>query len=244
MFESVLFNQVDFGYEKNPVLKGVSFTIRPNEFIHIIGPNGGGKTTLLKLMMGFLSPSKGTIQIFGKSPHKASGQIAYVPQTFAFDRLFPISVLQVVLTSQISTLPWHGFYPKKAKQRALKALEEVGLLEFKDHSIGELSGGQLQRVLIARALASDPKILILDEPTSCIDAQTQLEIEKLLLDLKTKMTVIRVTHDLEQMGKNADRVFCVHGTLTQIDPSEVCKHFSKGLYQHTHPSHPKKVLFS
>lgn len=234
MIEVIRFHNVDFKYGDTPVLKGVSFTVRPGEFIHIIGPNGGGKSTLMKLLMGFIQPDLGTVNVFSKSPEKVQTKMAYVPQIFPFDRLFPISVFEVVLSGRISTLAWHGRYSKRDKERALKALEEVNLLEFKDQGIGALSGGQLQRALIARALATEPQILILDEPTSCIDFSAQLEIDEILNKLKGKMTILMVTHDLEHIGKNSDRVFCVHGKLYQLKPEEVCQHFSMGLYQKPH----------
>lgn len=232
-FEAIKVQNLGFSYDKAPILKDVSFTIRPQELIYLIGPNGGGKTTLLKLLMGFLKPSEGTLQIFGKSPSEVTEQIAYVPQSFSYDRLFPISVFNVVLSGRLAHLPWHGFYPKKDKQLALEALEQVGLLEYKDQPIGELSGGQLQRVLIARALVSKPQILILDEPTSCLDHKAQHEIQKIIKHLKRKITILLVTHDLDRLQAESDRIFCVHGTLSQIAPKDVCQHVSMGLY---HPS--------
>lgn len=241
MFEVISFNRVNFCYDETPVLKNISFTVRPFELIHLIGPNGGGKTTLLKLLLGFLSPQSGSVKLFGKTPRKVSEKVAYVPQTFEHDRQFPISVYEVVLSGRAAHLPWHGFYKKIDKEKALSALEKVGLLHLKNRSIGDLSGGQLQRVLIARALATDPELLILDEPTSCVDIQGQIEIQSLLSELKRSMTILVVTHDLDHIGKETDRVFCVHGTLTQIRPDEVCKHFSMGLYQKP-CSEPKKKL--
>lgn len=231
MIEAIRVHNASFKYNESPILDQVSFVVRPGEFIHIMGPNGGGKSTLLKLLMGFIEPNTGSVKIFGKSPEKARTQIAYVPQIFPFDRLFPISVFEVVLSSRLSKLPWHGRYRQEDKNIAIEALKEVDLIDYKDQPIGSLSGGQLQRVLIARALATKPQILLLDEPTSCIDFSAQLEVESILNKLKNKITILMVTHDLEHIGKNADRVLCVHGKLYELKPQEVCQHFSMGLYQ-------------
>lgn len=227
----IFFEGVDFKYDETPILRQISFSIQPGEFVHIIGPNGGGKTTLLKLLMGFLKPSCGEIKIAGKSIQKNLGLVAYVPQVFPFDKLFPISVLEVVLSGRLSKKSFWGRYSQKDRDIALNCLKDVGMQDFKNHAIGELSGGQVQRVLIARALASDPEILLLDEPTSCIDHSTQLEIDQILKKLKGKLTILMVTHDLDHIGKESDRVFCIHGTLSELKPCEVCQHFSMGLYQ-------------
>lgn len=242
MHELIQFNCVDFSYKETPILKNISFSIFPGEFIHIIGPNGGGKTTLLKLLMGFVNPNSGTIKIKGKTPKKMLHKIAYVPQLFAFDKLFPISVFEVVISGRLSKLSFLGQYSKSDKEAAIKALEQVGMLEFKDHPIGELSGGQIQRVLIARALAAEPQILLLDEPTSCIDLSAQLEIEKILKKLKRQLTIIMVTHDLDHIGKGSDRVFCIHGKFSELRPDEVCQHFSMGLYQQPHFKEEANIL--
>lgn len=224
------FDHVSFDYGQTPVLKDLSLRVFAGEFVHVIGPNGGGKTTLLKLLMGFLEPCAGTLHINGKPPKQMQHQIAYVPQVFAFDKLFPISVLEVVLAGRLSRLPWHGRYSRSDHQKAMQALRQVGMQDFHHYAIGELSGGQVQRVLIARALVSDPQILLLDEPTSCIDHGAQLAIDKILKNLKGKLTIIMVTHDLDHMGKNADRIFCIHGKLSELQASEVCQHFAMGLY--------------
>ncbi len=233
MQEIITLENVDFFYDRTPVLRDISLKIRSGEFISIIGPNGGGKTTLLHLLLGFLSPTKGTVSVFGKPPEKSTSRIGYVPQLFAFDKLFPVSVFEVVLSGRLHRLSRYGRYSEQDEKMALRALEEVGLIEEKKRPIGELSGGQVQRALIARALAKEPEILFLDEPNSCIDPRGQTIIENILRVLKRKMTVVTVTHHPERIGSETDRILCIHGTLSVLDPGEICRHFSIGLYEKT-----------
>src|SRR3990167_8066794 len=169
----IQFKDVFFSYEKIFVLENVSFKISKGEFIGIVGPNGGGKTTALKLMMGFIKQNKGNISLFGHSPLEMRTRIGYVPQVNSFDKQFPISALDVVLTGCTSKISPLGFMPKQIKQKALVALEQVGLIDYKNHLFGSLSGGQAQKTLIARALVSDPDLLLLDEPTANVDPYSE-----------------------------------------------------------------------
>lgn len=226
----IVANDLCFAYSAAPVLSHVSFEILEGQFVGIIGPNGGGKTTLLKLLMGFLKPDSGTLKIFDKDPCDARSEIAYVPQRLPFDRLFPISVLEVVLTGRLSHLPWYGAYSARDKQLASEALEAVELSSFAHAPFGSLSGGQTQRVLIARALVSQPKLLLLDEPTSSVDVEAQAEIYRLLAKLRGKMTLAMVTHDLQTVIERVDRILCVQGVAIPLKPEEVCQHFTVGLY--------------
>jgi zinc transport system ATP-binding protein len=218
-----------FQYEETPILENVSFAIRPGEFIGIFGPNGGGKTTLLKLLLGFLKPQKGSVEILGQSPKLAREQIGYVPQISHLDRQFPITVLEVVMMGCLDKSPWRSYIPD-AKEKAKQALQEVGMLDFQNHSFGTLSGGQAQRTLIARALVSKPTILLLDEPTASVDASAEESIYKLLEHLKGTMTIIMVTHDLQVMLQKVDRFICVHRQVTSYSQAQVCDHFAQGLY--------------
>ncbi|HUD01324.1 MAG TPA: metal ABC transporter ATP-binding protein [Rhabdochlamydiaceae bacterium] len=218
-----------FQYEETPILENVSFAIRPGEFIGIFGPNGGGKTTLLKLLLGFLKPQKGSVEILGQSPKLAREQIGYVPQISHLDRQFPITVLEVVMMGCLDKSPWRSYIPD-AKEKAKQALQEVGMLDFQNHSFGTLSGGQAQRTLIARALVSKPTILLLDEPTASVDASAEESIYKLLEHLKGTMTILMVTHDLQVMLQKVDRFICVHRQVTSYSQAQVCDHFAQGLY--------------
>lgn len=229
------FDHVCFSYPKTPVLCDVNLIVYPGESIGIIGPNGGGKTTLLKLILGFLKPSNGRIKLFGHETTLSSTHlncVAYVPQSVRFDRDFPISVEEVVLGGLISHLPWHGHFDYSSRQAAKNALEKMGLSSLINAQFGTLSGGQAQRVLIARALVSKPKLLLLDEPTASVDNRSEEDIYTLLNSLKHHMTILMVTHDLSVAAKQVDRLLCVQGTVAPLNPQEVCYHLSMGLYTH------------
>ncbi len=223
-------HNVHFAYADITVLKNVSFSVASGEFIGIIGPNGGGKTTLLKLLMGILQPDAGQIRVLGSPPSQSISRIAYVPQGLRFDRQFPISVMELVLSGRLSRLPWYGVYSAEDKVAALDALDKVGMLDFKHNAFGTLSGGQAQRALIARALVSEPELLLLDEPTASVDAQAEALIYSILKELQKKMTLLMVTHDLKAAIDLVDRVLCVQGGVLSLLPQEICEHFALGLY--------------
>ncbi len=225
-------NQMSFSYPHNRVLNEIDLTIASGEFIGIIGPNGGGKTTLLKLIMGLLKPSRGSIKVFGRNPADpfVLCKMAYVPQAIRFDREFPISVEEVVLMGVLRHLPWYGAFKSLERKSALAALETVGLANMAKASFGTLSGGQAQRVLIARALVSSPELLLLDEPTASIDTKAEADIYALLQTLKKSITILMVTHDLGTAIDQVSRVLCVQGTAFPLERQQVCKHYSFGLY--------------
>ena len=229
--EPALFlDKVFFSYEKTLVLEDVSLTIYEGDFIGIFGPNGGGKTTLLQLIMGFFPPDQGNISLWGNAHQKKSSLIGYVPQITRFDKKFPITVDEVVQMGFLSKLSFLGFLKPYYKQEALEALEKVGMVSFKNHSFGALSGGQAQRVLIARALVSKPKLLILDEPTASVDPQAEENILQILNSLKGSMTILMVTHNLQTILHKVKKLLCVHKHVHTLCPSEVCEHFGLGLY--------------
>ena len=208
-------NDVEFGYDETLVLQKVSFSIGDGEYVGIIGPNGGGKTTLLKLILGFLKPKSGTITV-------DTDAIGYVPQQRLYDRQFPLSVLEFVGLGLVTKKDW--------KKKARENLKRVSLLEYEDHPFSTLSGGQLQRALIARALISDPKLLLLDEPTANLDVDAQEDVHTLLKSLKGEMTIVMVSHDLQTIATEVDRILCVQGKVTPLMPKELCEHFTMGLY--------------
>ncbi len=194
-------------YEQHTALQNVNFTIDKNEFIGIIGPNGGGKTTLVKTMLGLLKPSEGLIHI------SKDEIIGYVPQVTTFDKGFPISVLDVILTGHLPKgfKVGHRFKGHDA-EHALKVMKRLGIETLAERQIGQLSGGQMQRVLIARALMNHPTVLVLDEPTASVDPSTKTEIYDMLKDLNQTMTIIMITHDTTQMWPYLDRCIYINKT--------------------------------
>ncbi|CDR34590.1 metal ABC transporter ATP-binding protein [Criblamydia sequanensis] len=225
------FEDVSFYYhDGTKVLSNVNFFLKEKEFLGVIGPNGGGKTTLLKLLLGLLTPTHGRIEVFGKSPKENRQVFSYVPQHPTFDKSFPISVGELALSGRLKHLPWFGKFNKEDKKISEEALEKVGILDLKERPIGSLSGGQLQRALIARALASQPTLLILDEPTASVDKEAERKIYHLLKNLSETITIVMVTHDLSTAIQLVDRVLCVEGQVSTFKTSEVCEHFALGLY--------------
>lgn len=224
-------DNLSFSYEKDLTLfKNQSLKIDQGDYVGIIGPNGGGKTTLIRLMMGLLTPDSGKIELLGKRPEEAYRQIGYVPQHAQLDKLFPVSVLEIVLMGRLFHLPWYGMFRKKDKQAAIEILEQMGLADKRDATFGSLSGGQIQRVLIARALVSNPKILFLDEPTANVDAEAEALIYDILKSLQGEMTILMVTHDLEAAFDQVDKICVIDKEITCYRPEEMCHHYTVGLY--------------
>ena len=204
---------LSFSYNGQPVISGVNLKIQSGDFMAMIGPNGGGKTTLLKLMLGLLKADSGSIRIFGKPPKEVSYRIGYVPQDIHINQNFPISSSDVVLMGKLK--PGRGWsrHTKEDRMAAVQALERVGVGKYSNHRIGELSIGQKQRVFIARALVTDPDILFLDEPTASIDTKGQNEFYTILKELNQKITIIVVSHDLMVISRYVKSVACVNQSL-------------------------------
>lgn len=202
---------VEFRYSQHNVLENVSLSIQAGDMVSIIGPNGGGKTTLLKLILGLLEPDSGTVKVYGESPRTHMGYLGYVPQYSRFDDQFPVTVFEVVLTGRLEKRI--GFYSKDDRRAAAEALEQAGLSGLADRSFQQLSGGQRQRVLIARALAGRPSILLLDEPTSNVDAAVGSMLHELLEELNKTHTILLVTHDVGFVNDITNRVFCVNNIV-------------------------------
>jgi len=231
-------HNLSFQYDDTPLLQDVSLEISKGESIAIFGPNGGGKTTLLKLLMGFVKPSKGTILIDGMPPQKSRRVMGYVPQMSHLDRQFPITALDVVKMGALLPSLFCS-YTQSSHEEALMMLDKVGLKEMAQTPFGSLSGGQSQRVLIARALMGHPHYLFLDEATASVDPSAEKHFHKLIHKLKGTITIVMVTHDLPMEMSYIDRFFCVYHNITPYSPAQVCDHFSKGLY---HPPLMRKGI--
>ncbi len=214
-----------FSYEKQRVLEDINFAIEKNDFLTIIGPNGGGKSTLLKLILGINKLQSGFIKVFGKEHLKQIQNIGYVPQNTNVNLNFPITVLEVVMMGQNSFLKRMFGYKKDEKQKALEVLKKVSMEDFANNRISNLSGGQRQRVLIARALFSNPKILLLDEPTSNIDINGCEQIYLTLQALNKKIPIIVVSHDISVILKYASKAFYINKKMTQHDLSKMKDEF-------------------
>ncbi len=222
-----------FSYNKDIVLKDINLEVEQNDFLAIIGPNGGGKSTLLKLILGLNKLKTGSIKILGQTPSSKLSNIGYVPQNTNINTDFPIKVIDVVLMGHIDDSPHQKQYDKSKDTIftrlfnigykkseiacALGALAQVGMQDFAYIKIGSLSGGQRQRVMIARALCTHPKILFLDEPTASIDVEGQKQIYDLLKLLNKTMTIIVVSHDISVILNYASKVAHINKTLTYHD---------------------------
>lgn len=229
--EIVSLKNITVEYDGNPVLHDHNLTVYNDDFIGIIGPNGGGKTTLLKVILGLVKPVKGEIKVFGSNPEKVRHQIGYVPQIMDFDRDFPISVQDTVLLGRLSGKRMFRFYNSKDYEAAERALKIVEMYDMKDHRTGSLSGGERQRVLIARALATEPKLMLLDEPTASIDPKMKRDIYGLLNDLKKQMAIILVTHDIGVISSHVDKVACLNCQLFYHDSKEIPRETLESVYQ-------------
>ncbi|MGM0425741.1 MAG: metal ABC transporter ATP-binding protein [Thermodesulfobacteriota bacterium] len=220
-----------FYHEKVPVLEGVTFTLEQGDFLGILGPNGGGKTTLLKLLLGMLKPAKGTIKILGEAPHDAHNRIAYVPQNTNFNLSFPISVLEVALMGRLSRARMGKSYSPEDKASVEEALKKAGMWSYKDRAVGNLSGGQRQRVFIARALATEPEILFLDEPTASVDPDFETDLYEFLKTLNRYVTIVTITHDVGVISRYVKSVACVNRRLIFHEEGKITREMLDMAYQ-------------
>lgn len=210
-----------FSFTGPPVLQDVNLIIKKGEFLAVIGPNGGGKTTLVKLILGILKPDRGMIRVLGKEPRQMAHVVGYVPQDVHINKEFPISAMDVALMGRLRREGGKLRYSKHDRELTRQALERMGVWKYRNRRIGDLSGGQIQRIFIARSLATDPEILIMDEPTSSVDTQGQAELYEFLKELNKTMTIVIVTHDVSVLHTYIETVACVAQTLHYHDKSEI-----------------------
>jgi len=203
--------QISYSYNKKiDVLSDINFNVYEKDFVGLIGPNGGGKSTLLKIILGLLVPDKGSIRVFGGKPTKARNKIGYVPQYSQIDLNYPISVWEIVISGLLGRKTIGSSFNEKDKAKTSKILRQMKLMDLKDTSVGELSGGQRQRVLLSRALVRNPKLLLLDEPTNNVDQESGKDLYKLLHDLNKSIAIILVSHDTGTISKYINKVFCLN----------------------------------
>lgn len=218
-------------YGQTPAIAGVCLDVSDGEYLGIIGPNGGGKSTLLKAILGLVPATAGTVRVYGRQPGKSRDAVGYVPQFAALDRRFPITVLEVVLTGRLKPGLAPLFrYTARDRERAHELLKKVGMDGLAERRISGLSGGELQKMLIARALAVDPRLLLLDEPTASVDAASRDQIYALLADLNRDRTIILVTHDLLAVSSQVHSLACLNGQLVYHGEPELTEHIVNSLY--------------
>jgi len=203
---------LSFAYDGTPVLQDVSLRIAPGDFVCILGPNGGGKTTLLNLMLGLLKPQSGTVRLFGQPPAQTRHRVGYMTQYAHLDLRFPITVLSVALMGRLGHGRRIGPFRRADYELARQALEQVGLKGMEKRPFAALSGGQRQRLLIARALVTEPELLLLDEPTANVDTAVAQPLHALFAELATQIAVVLVSHNLSVVAAQATHIICVNRT--------------------------------
>lgn len=237
-------DNVSFSYNGEPVLEDVSFSVAERDFVCIVGPNGGGKTTLIRLILGLLRPNRGRVAVGGSAPSGQSHLLGYLPQLTSHDPSFPVSVLDTVLMGRLTPGILPRFVTARDRLAALAALEDVGLAGRAGSPFSELSGGQRRRALIARALCTEPEALVLDEPTAGLDPQAEHGIYDLLRRLNERLTILMVSHDLLFVTKSVSRVICVKRTVMVHQTGEITDRMVRELYgsemrmvRHAHVGH-------
>lgn len=235
---AISLNQVSVYYGQVCALHNIDMDIHDKEFLTIIGPNGGGKTTLSRAMLGMLPITAGSISIYGNEPKHSAGLIGYVPQFVKIEHKFPINVFEVVLTARLRPgMNWFHRYTAEDRHVVEDVLQRLHLSDIKHRQIGQLSGGQLQRVFIARALAIQPKILILDEPTANVDPASRQLIYDLLFELNQEMAVILISHDSEFISQCRCTVACIEKTCIYHGSSELPETIAHRMFRsHDHPN--------
>ncbi|OQY16878.1 MAG: ABC transporter [Desulfobacteraceae bacterium 4572_35.1] len=226
----ITLKDVCFSYTDQPILQDINLKLYKEDFLGIVGANGGGKSTMLKLILGLLVPDSGHIDVFGLPPQQARTRLGYVPQFATFDSTFPITVGDTVLQGRLGKTRAIIGYNKKDHTIAEQVMNETDTISLKSNPMTELSGGQRQRVLIARALASQPEILLLDEPTANIDPDHGQSIFELLRQLNKRITIILISHDVGFVSRAVTRVVCLNRTLMYHSTSPANSEHIKHLY--------------
>ena len=218
------------GYENDPVLEDINLSVYESDFIGLIGPNGGGKTTLIKVLLGLLTPQQGEVRIMGKPVSEGREHIGYVPQSVVFDRDFPASVWEVALMGRLGRRGLFRRYNAEDEQAAVDALRQVEMYDLRKRPIGDLPGGQRQRVYIARALATQPDILLLDEPTASVDPQVSDDIFETLNVINEHVTILLISHDMNAVSSYTKTVGCLNRTLFYHGDREVSSDMVSAAY--------------
>jgi zinc transport system ATP-binding protein len=211
-------------------LVDVSLKIEEHDFVWVVGPNGGGKTTLLKLFLGLLKPDRGKVTVLGRRPEATRHLVGYMPQHARLDPHFPVDVMSMVLMGRTGNTHPIGRFSSADRDAARAALAEVGLESLADRPFAAMSGGQQRRLLIARALAADPKVLLLDEPTANLDLRVEEELFGLLQELGSRLTIVMVSHDTAFVSPSVKSVVCVNQHVHVHPTAEVDSEIMSELY--------------
>lgn len=222
-------NDLYVSFDGHLALEEINLTINQGEFLGIIGPNGGGKSTLLRSILGLIHPDRGTISIMGRPVSENHHRVGYVPQHAIFDRYFPVKVDDVVLMGRLGKRKGRWYSPED-RDIARQALQRVEMGHLHDRQIGELSGGERQRVMVARALASQPDILLLDEPTASVDPGFQATFYELLADLNQSMTIVLVSHDISAVSRYVNKLACLNRRLFYDNNCEITPEMVEEMY--------------
>lgn len=206
---------ISAGYDDKTVFTDVSVSIDSNDYVGIIGPNGGGKTTLMKLILGLIKPQRGTIKYYRDGKQVENITMGYLPQYNAIDRKFPISVMDVVLSGLNTQAKLSGSYSREQREKALEVLRMLEIENLRDSHIGILSGGQMQRALLGRAIVSKPEVIILDEPNTYIDKHLQQQMFQLLSSINHECAILLVSHDIKSIESNAHRLLLVNHSVVE-----------------------------
>ncbi len=217
-------------FRGRPVLEAVNLRLDEGDYLGLIGPNGSGKTTLLRVILGLLSPDRGSVRVLGDSPAGARGRVGYVPQYTRFDASFPVNVLDVVLMGRIGSGGLFRQPSKRDRDVALSSLDKVEMADEAGRQIGRLSGGELQRVMIARALAVEPRLLLLDEPTASLDTRVGVSVFELLKDLAQEITLVLVSHDVGVISRYVKTVACLNRRLYYHHSKEITREMFEAAY--------------
>ena len=248
MNEVIELKGVTAGYRRSdPIIHNIDLTVSKDDFLAIIGPNGGGKTTLLKVTLGLLIPWEGSVKVLGRPPEKSRTEIGYVPQVIP-DESFPITVMDVVLMGRLKNTGLFGRFTRKDRQAAEMNLDRLDVGDLAGDEINSLSGGQKQRVLIARALTGDPQILLLDEPVASVDHNTQESFFNLLAELNSTITIVLVTHDVGAVSAHVKNIACINRNLIshgeKLSSESVAKAYGCPFELISHGGIPHRVLGS
>lgn len=224
---------VAFAYQGVPVLENVNLSVGQRQTVCMVGPNGGGKTTLMRLILGLLTPDRGEIRVFGQPPQRVRRRIGYMPQHVRHDPLFPVTVMDIVLMGRLGRGGLGGllgWYNRADRRAARDALEQVHLEDVARRPFALLSGGQRQRVLIARALCCEPELLLLDEPTANVDSLVEARLFEVLQQLNRRMTVVVVSHDMGFVSSLVESVICVNRQVVVHPTSQLSGEAIKSIY--------------